>query len=341
MSRAHCPGRAVEGGSWIACLLILVFGIAGCDDPRAQGRDATPVGGAGTGFDGVFHASLDGNRSVINLSERDGRVWGMIGAAAIAARSDGNRATGELTDPGSGVVVGGVEMSLDAHRLVVSVSVANPETGQRHAMPAVTYVRGTPPPIDVRLDARIVGRWKLTMLSPEGDDAPAMTTWLILSPDGSVQQGRASAADGVGALLTMSGSTDDRFSGRWRTDERMLHVLPAGKSQWIAFARYSVDADALRLTYNNGSRQDFRRPSRPEVASRLRSGGQLDAFCIQSGVARRACRSTSVEPVSGRIDFVLSRLILSASLRSRYAPREPLRALRGVFVCSVPPQGFE
>jgi hypothetical protein len=244
-------GAQVLGGGFILIgLLILVCG--GCEGETKQAQAATSPGQRS--FDGVFHASVDGTRQIVNLSQRGERVTGIIGSALIDARAEGSLARGDLKDPASGAVVGSIEMLLDGDRLKLAMAVNNPQNDQKHALPAIAFQRGSPPPVDVVLDARIIGRWKHVSSI---DSAAQLDTWLMLYPDGSIEHGRT-AASGEPVLASISGS-DDGFTGRWRTSDDVMHVIPAGNGTWIAFARYDVQSDGLSLTYNDGTRKVYQR----------------------------------------------------------------------------------
>lgn len=263
----RCSPRSVHGGCVVASILILSF-LAGCDGEKTKAQSPSAgisqraAGGGAPGatiekFEGVFHTSRDGTRRILNLSEREGRIKGVIGSAAIDARANGKRATGELKDPGTGVPLGTVELSLDGDQLVLAMTVVNPENGMRHTLPAVIFAAGAPAPIDVQLDSQLVARWRYP-LPLDQSAGTSVDVWLILHADGSIEHGRSPGA-GEATLASMATSGDDGFAGRWHTSDRILHILPLGSAEWIAFARYDVDGDKLILTYNNGSTQIYRR----------------------------------------------------------------------------------
>ena len=264
MPRTQTFARWVSG----ACLIVLVFSVfSGCDDVESRstsgaGADraiqAASRGGAG-GFTGVFHSTGDGTRSVLNLTERDGRLTGMLGAANITAQVDGARARGDVKDAATAAKLGTAELTLSGDTLVLNLTAIDPHNGAALQLPPVTYARGVPPPIDVQLDAQLTGRWRHTWNAGEGATTGAAgELWLLLSPDGTVQHGRSQsrAADASGIPIT---DDDGGFSGRWRTSDRTLHVMPAGRAHWTPYARYQIEGGKLLLTFNDGSRQAYAR----------------------------------------------------------------------------------
>lgn len=255
----------VAAGGWIAASIIFALLTGGCDGEKtrshATAAGSSSVGSSGgapvAGFSGVFHSGADGELQILNLSERAGRISGVIGSAAIDARSDGDSASGTLRDPGSGATLGTVKIDRQGDRLLLAITVANPETGQSHTLPTMVFTAGLPPPVDVQFDARLVGRWRYPMPSAQSDES-RIDVWMVLNPDGSIEHGRATVA-GEPTLASIVTSGDDGFSGRWRSSDGVLHILPLGKSQWIEFAHYDVQGGKLLLTYNDGARQTYQR----------------------------------------------------------------------------------
>jgi hypothetical protein len=225
-------------------------------DTRATAPTTSPVE---TGFNGVFHTSGDGPRSVLSLTHRNGTVTGMLDAAAITARVDGPIAAGEVRHPGTGANLGTVHLSLDQDLVNVTLVATDPQTGQALELPRKTYSRGAPPPIDIKLDAQLVGRWRQTWRAPGEGDQPdrVVHVWLMLNSDGTVQHGKRAPGDSV--LLPVGVSDDGGLVGKWRTSEQTLHFRTSDHVQWVPLARYQVEGDALVLTYNDGNRQTYQR----------------------------------------------------------------------------------
>ena len=248
-----------------ACLIVLMT--LGCDE--AESRSTSDAGadraiqaasrGGSSGFTGVFHATGDGTRSVLNLTERDGKLTGMLGAANITALVSGTSARGEVKDVATAARLGTADLTLSGDTLVLHLTAVDPQNGAPLQLPPVAYARGVPPPIDVQLDAQLTGRWRHAWEAGEGNaTGAAPELWLVLSPDGSVQHGRSRSSAGDASGITIT-DDDGGFSGKWRTSDRTLHVMPAGRAQWTPYARYQIDGQKLLLTFNDGSRQAYSR----------------------------------------------------------------------------------
>ncbi len=247
----------------VSSLLLLL--LAGCDDAgtRAAGADADAATQASArtdaprGFTGVFHSSADGSRSVLNLTDRGGKLTGMLDSANISGQVTGTTAIGDVRDATTAASVGTIDLALSGDAMVVKLTALDPQSGAGLQLPAVTYTRGAPPPVDVQLDAQLTGRWRHTW-APSGGAGAAVNVWLVVNPDGSVEYGKSSAPGGdAGAGIDTA--SDDGFAGRWRTSDRTLHVMPGGSSRWVAFARYQIEGQKLTLTFNDGARQVYQR----------------------------------------------------------------------------------
>ena len=243
---------------------VLMLLVVGCDDAgtrAAAGADggaatqASARAGSFEGFTGVFHAGGDGRRSVLNLTDRGGKLTGMLDAANIAGQVSGTSATGEVRDATTAASMGTIELTLNGDALVMTLTPIDPRGGAPLPLPAVTYTRGMPPPVDVQLDAQLTGRWRHTWTPGSGGPAEAVDVLLVLNPDGSVEYGKSKPE----AISGIDTAGDDGFAGKWRTSDRTLHVMPGGHSRWVAFARYHLDGAKLVLTFNDGGRQVYYR----------------------------------------------------------------------------------
>jgi hypothetical protein len=249
-------------------LLAVLLACGACErNDAGASTPTTSPGGAqqaamrvdgGRGFTGVFHTTVDGRRRVVNLTERDGHLTGMIDTASLDARVSGSTASGELKDPGTAMKLGTVELALDrdGDALVLNLTAVDAQGGRSLKLPPVTYTRGAPPPpVDVQLDAQLAGRWRHSWTA-DGASA-AGDVWLVLHPDGRAEYGRARSSGSDDLSVETSG--DDGFAGRWRTSDRTLHVMPEGDSHWTAFAGYAIDGQKLALRFNDGSKQVYYR----------------------------------------------------------------------------------
>ena len=259
---------------WTASLAFLT--LSGCDDgqPRTTGRAdgagaeaavqtaAARSGPGGGGFTGVFHATGDGTRSVLNLTERGGRLTGMLDAANITGEVDGARARGDVKDAATAARLGTVDLTLAGDTVELKLSALDPRSGAAFELPPARYARGVPPPIDVQLDAQLAGRWRHAWGGGEAgagaDATTAAETWLVLNPDGSVQYGKSKSSLGDASGIPIT-EEDGGFAGKWRTTDRTLHVMPDGHARWAPYAQYQIDGDKLLLTFNDGSRQVYSR----------------------------------------------------------------------------------
>lgn len=247
---------------------LLMLALNGCDDAdgsrasaSGSGADAATQASARTegpkGFTGVFHTSADGTRSVLNLTDHDGKLTGMLDAANISGQIMGDSATGDVKDAATAAKVGTVDLSLSGDALVLTLTAIDAWGGPSLRMPAVTYTRGAPPPIDVQRDTRLAGRWRHTWAA--GDAGATVDLWLVVKAEGEVEYGKSAAAGGSDAVAAIETAADAGFAGKWRTNNHVLHVMPGGNSHWVAFARYDVEGEKLTLTFNDGSRQTYYR----------------------------------------------------------------------------------
>jgi hypothetical protein len=249
----------------VVLVLLLTLLAGGCDDGAFESRtgiDDQAASSASSGFTGVFHQSADGNRSVLNLTDRGGVLTGMADAHAINGTVSGNSATGEIRHAGTAVTLGTASLTLSGNTLTLAMTAVDHETGSRHEVPIRIYTRGPPPPIEVQRDAQLVGRWRHALAGQESsEDSPAGDLWLILDRDGGAGHGRSSGHPT--ALLGLQRSGDDRLVGRWRSGGQMLYLLPTGSEQWVPFARYRVETGRLVLTFNDGTTRSYEPATSP------------------------------------------------------------------------------
>src|SRR5688572_31363556 len=98
-ARAPPRGYRMLEPTYLRCLrvallaVLLACGACERNDAGASTPTTSPGGAqlaamrvdGGRGFTGVFHASVDGRRRVVNLTERDGHLTGMIDTASLDA----------------------------------------------------------------------------------------------------------------------------------------------------------------------------------------------------------------------------------------------------------------
>ena len=262
MPRTQAFARWVSRG----CLIVLI--LAGCDDAQtrhanAPGADAAVQAaarsGADGGFTGVFHATGDGTRSVLNLTARDGRLSGMLDAANITAQVDGASARGDVKDAATAVKLGTVDLALSGDTVVLTLTAIDPRNGATMRLPAVSYARGVPPPIDVQRDAQLTGRWPHRWAAGEDISSAPPEMWLVLHADGTVQHGKLRGPTTDSSVGISIADDEGGFTGKWRTTDHTLHVMPDGHAQWTPYAQYQIDGEKLVLTFNDGSRQVYSR----------------------------------------------------------------------------------
>jgi hypothetical protein len=246
----------------------MILVVSGCDDRqhRATGRASVDAAvqaaartGADGGFTGVFHATGDGTRSVLNLTARDGRLTGMLDAANITAQVDGATARGDVKDAATAAKLGTIHLALSGDTVALTLTAVDPRSGATLRLPTVTYSRGVAPPIDIQRDAQLAGRWRHSWDAGDGAAGASTERWLVLYPDGTVQHGKSKGPT-TDAIVGHSIADDEGgFVGKWRTTDRTLYVMPDGHAHWTPYAQYQIEGEKLLLTFNDGTRQVYSR----------------------------------------------------------------------------------
>jgi hypothetical protein len=244
-------------------LALGVYAAAGCGETTiadttpatAPAASASPAPATQQPFQGTYHASVQGNTSVLKIEQSGQTVTCRLDDATIVGQLSGETVRGSVKDPESGVVAGNFTLTRKGEEnLVLSITLRHPETGETLDVPPITYARGEPPPVNVTLDRDLVGRWRYTWTAVSDDITAATDTWLILKADGTYEYGysKGGAGGAGGSIITDRG---DASTGKWRCENRILLYQEAGSSAWQGFARYYVEGEKMMLTYDDGSKK--------------------------------------------------------------------------------------
>jgi hypothetical protein len=239
------------------------------------GQEATTA----VDFTGTYSVSINGQRSVMRLTQSGTEVTGQIDEAKVVGKVEGQQAQVQIIDTGSGQAVGAAAMQRVGEQVFVLIGVRDPDSGEIIKLPLLTFSREAAQPAtqpqpqaqqqqpqqqqqqpvaSAQLDQRLVGRWLYTHTYVSGDFTAASDTWFILNADGTYQYGGGRAAAG-GAGSSMVTDRANMETGRWRAEDKTLYAMPEGSSEWSVVGTYMVDDNNFLLKSGGGGKRIFSR----------------------------------------------------------------------------------
>jgi hypothetical protein len=255
-------------GSRMLMALVLCWVGVGCDSgDSAVTSDRTSGAAAAaqvSGFSGTFHASIDGEQSVLTLQQAGTALNGTADGYKISGTVDGQNATFNLVEPASGQVFATGTIQRQGQQLELVLTVTHPQTGQKVQAPAVRYSPSGAGAAETQtataapggggpIDERIVGRWRHTWAraDPVSGLSIAVDDWLILNADGTCQYGSSRAAGGTADISIDTGPTQ-LSRGVWRAEEKTL-LVGSGGGDWSNWGTYLCDGQRLLLKSGGGN----------------------------------------------------------------------------------------
>lgn len=240
----------------VLLLTILMFGAA----------VAMPAIG-GDAMNGNYSGQFNGQPAQASLSVQNNAVNGTLDVGGYVYRIDaqqmGNVVQGQMQDQQG--MAAPLSMQLEGDQLLVRAYIqgliAPPveialTRGTGQALGGHRPVAPTP---NVQLDPRLIGHWTRSESYTSGDFSAVSETSVTLYPDGSYSYGPGRVIGGGNAGSFDSGGGGGGPAGRWRTENGILYTMEGGIG-WAPYAKYSVEANKLLLTFGDGSRQRWNQP---------------------------------------------------------------------------------
>ena len=100
---------------------------------------------------------------------------------------------------------------------------------------------------DLKLDPRLVGRWRHTDAYVSGNFSAAIDEWLILDADGTYEYFKGGVAAGDCDSSLADDGHGDITTGKWSTESRILFTCPKGAGEWQQAGNYLADDGRFML----------------------------------------------------------------------------------------------
>lgn len=240
---------------------------------RIGGADAEQAGaqeqGQPAGLNGRFSGQVEGVAAVTTLETKEGKLTGQINVDGyiyqLEAKANGNKATGQLTDSQNKAVLDCELILTEGKTLTITLLVKDPATGQAQRVP-LTFSRqgakqeeaGADDQGKVERDKAAVGVWRYTYTQVSGDFSIAVDTWMTLNADGTFRYGDSKAAAGGDAGTIDGGGAGEATVGTWMTKDKIIYAKEEG-GHYEPFAKYYVEGDSMMFTFDDGSKQIWKR----------------------------------------------------------------------------------
>lgn len=219
-----------------------------------------------TTLDGLYHGSINGVQSSLQLSTAADQLSGEIDAGGyrytLQGRVSGSSAEGLFSDPASGGS-GNFRALKDNNGIRLELEI--------NGQPIVLWFGGEPstpqPPStataqgqagDLQRDPTLIGRWRHSESMTSGEFTGVVQTMMTIFPDGRYSYGEGQFAGG-GPGVSGSTAGGDTAVGEWRTQDSIVYIREPGRPDWTPFARYYVEGTQLLFTFGDGSRQVWSR----------------------------------------------------------------------------------
>ena len=120
----------------------------------------------------------------------------------------------------------------------------------------ISLAQKTNPQLDN--DPALVGLWVSSDSHCSDDSCLASQRKMLILPDGTFHQGDSQLIGGD-AGVGMSSSSDKVVSGEWKTANRIVYARANKDYQWIPVSRYYIQDGKMLLTFQDGSREVWRK----------------------------------------------------------------------------------
>jgi hypothetical protein len=177
------------------------------------------------------------------------------GSGIFAARMSDGRLSLILaeTDPATGRA--DVDNALEL--AFAPVQQRAPQGGQQQPATRPESAATPPQAPSSERDPALAGHWVYSSIYRSGEFSGTTTRQMAIHPDGTYRYGHGAVQVSDSNAFGRSQS-DDFTAGQWRTKGRIVYINEGG-SQWVPYARYYVEGGSLLLTFENGSKQLWRR----------------------------------------------------------------------------------
>ena len=231
---------------------------------------------AGTSeWSGTYSGDINGTPSTMTLRQEGAQVNGSVDAAGYQYRlqgnAQGNTFRGTLSDPQTGGEMD-CQGTMTGNAVSLDLSVNDPSSGQLQRL-QLQFTRGAAAspggnagfgnaqgqaadPAAER-DQRLVGAWSYTDSYTSGEYSFATQWRLIINPDGTYIYGDGRVVGGGPGVSGDSGGGGDVTRGQWKTQNKVIYINEG--YGWQSYAAYITDGGSLLMTFDDGSKQLWKR----------------------------------------------------------------------------------
>ena len=203
---------------------------------------------------GEYYGVMDSKQAVLNIEAKENKLVGEINAEGyyyqFNTSSKEDHITGYISDIQTGDTYV-IAATMDGKTIDISIEGSH-------------YVFTSDKPIEVSktkelnagLDQELVGGWRYTEIISSETFSVARENKLILNKKGTYTL-QIGDSDGKGDAGDFSTGTEKTQTGNWKTANEILYFQE--DTEWVAYASYMVDEDALYLEFENGEEQTWKR----------------------------------------------------------------------------------